>query len=207
GAARVRWAASMPVAEHLVPGWLAALRRQGDAPRVVLTATNSTAVAELVRSGAVDLGLVEGPDPLADLQQVVVGRDELVLVVAPEHPWARRRGPVEAAVLARTPLVTREVGSGTRTALEQALGGPGPAPVLEVSTATAVRESVRAGWGPAVLSRLAVAGYLRERRLVEVAVRGVDLGRRLRAIWVGGAMPPPGPARDLVALAGAARLP
>ncbi len=202
GAARLRLAASMTVAEHLVPGWLAALRRRGDPAQVTLVATNSAAVAELVRAGEVDLGLVEGPDPLADLAQAVIGTDQLVLVVAPDHPWAGRRRPVDAALLARTPLVTREPGSGTRTALEEALASPGPPPVLELSTATAVRESVRAGLGPAVLSRLTVAGDLREHRLVEVAVTGVDLTRRLRAVWVGpAARPPAGAARDLVAVA------
>lgn len=201
GTARLRLAASMTVAEHLVPGWLAELRRRGGSAQTTLTATNSAAVADLVRSAAVDLGLVEGPDPLADLHQAVVGEDRLVLVVPPDHPWARRRRPVDADLLARTPLVTREPGSGTRTAFEQALGVPGPPPVLELSTATAVRESVRAGLGPAVLSALAVAGDLREHRLVEVAVAGVDLRRRLRAVWVGGPQLPAGPARDLVALA------
>ena len=202
GSARLRLAASMTVAEHLVPGWLAALRAHGGVEQITLTATNSAAVADLVRAGAVDVGLVEGPDPLADLSQVVVGTDDLVLVVAPDHPWARRRRPVAAALLARTPLVTREVGSGTRTALEQALGPPGPTPVLELSTATAVRESVRAGLGPAVLPRLAVAGDLRDGRLVAIGVTGVDLRRRLRAVWVGPTdRPPAGPARDLVATA------
>ena len=204
GAARLRLAASMTVAEHLVPGWLAALRAGGGVEQITLTATNSAAVADLVRAGTVDLGLVEGPEPLPDLSQVVVGTDELVLVVAPDHPWARRRRPVDAALLARTPLVTREVGSGTRTAFEQALGGSGPPPAIELSTATAVRESVRAGLGPAVLSRLAVAGDLREHRLVEVPVSGLDLARRLRAVWLGPTgHPPAGPARDLVALAAA----
>jgi len=208
GAARLRVAASMTIAEHLVPGWLAALRRQGDGPQITLTATNSAAVADLVRTGEVDLGLVEGPDPLTDLAQVVVGTDQLVLVVAPDHPWSRRRRPVDAGLLARTPLVTREPGSGTRTALERALGASGPPPVLELSTATAVRESVRAGLGPAVLSRLTVAGDLRERRLLEVAVAGVDLIRQLRAVWVGPAgRPLAGAARELVVVATARGLP
>lgn len=207
GTARLRLAASMTVAEHLVPGWLAALRARdrADPVQVTLTATNSDAVAQLVRDGAVDLGLVEGPEPLADLSRRVVGTDRLVLVVAPDHPWAGRRS-VSAAVLASTPLVTREVGSGTRRALEQALasaGAPSSAvPTMELSTATAVRESVRAGLGPAVLSRLAVAADLREQRLVEVPVAGVDLARELRAVWTGPAQfPPAGPARDLVAIA------
>lgn len=208
GAARLRVAASMTVAEHLVPGWLAALRRQGGGPQITLTATNSATVADLVRAGEVDLGLVEGPDLLADLAQVVVATDQLVLVVAPDHPWSRRRRPVDAGLLARTPLVTREPGSGTRTALERALGAPGPPPVMELSTATAVREAVRAGLGPAVLSRLTVAGDLREHRLVEVPVSAIDLTRQLRAVWVGPTKgPPAGAARDLLLVATARGLP
>ena len=211
GAARLRVAASMTVAEHLVPGWLAAVRRRpaaGEEPlSITLTATNSGAVADLVRDGAVDLGFVEGPEELPDLRQAVIATDRLVLVVAPDHPWASRRRPVDAQLLAGISLVVREIGSGTRAALERALTSAlgsdarPAAPVVELSTATAVREAVRAGLGPAVLSALTVAGDLREHRLVEVPTTGVDLHRRLRAVWSGPAYPPAGPARDLLAVA------
>ena len=211
GAARLRLAASMTVAEHLVPRWLAALRAQtpdgAEPPTVTFTATNSDAVAELARGHAIDLGFVEGPEAPPGLEHRVVGTDRLVLVVPPGHPWAGRRRPVTAAELAGTPLVAREAGSGTRRALEEALSAAlGPAgamapPAMEFGTATAVREAVRAGLGPAVLSDLAVDVDLADGRLVAVRVADLPLTRQLRAVWAGTAHLPAGPARDLLAIA------
>ena len=198
-ATHLRLAASLTVAEHLVPRWLAGLAGRaraegGPAPVVSLRTANSDDVEALVRAGEVELGFVEGPRAPAGLPGTVVGTDELVVVVAPDHPWARRRGPLAAAELAATALVAREEGSGTRSALEGALA---------VASAAAVRASVVAGVAPGALSSLAVADDLALGRLVAVPVRGVDLRRRLRAVWAGGATPPAGPARTLLALAAA----
>jgi DNA-binding transcriptional LysR family regulator len=111
---------------------------------------------------------------------------------------------VSAAELAQTPLVTREVGSGTRdwltTALRQALGDNmhQPPPVLELSSAAAVRAAVLAGAGPAVMSRLTVADDLAVGRLRAITIPELDLRRQLQAIWVGGRTPPAGAVRDVL---------
>ncbi|GAB7190698.1 LysR family transcriptional regulator [Kineococcus sp. NUM-3379] len=206
---RLRVAASMTVAEHLLPRWLITVRsRQQAAGRpptsVTLTATNSERVAEALRSGDADLGFVEGPDVPRDLRWQDVARDELVVVVAAGHPWTRRRGPLSARELAGTALVAREEGSGTRRVLEEALAARGlvlAPPAVELTTSTAVREAVRAGSAPAVLSRLAAEGDLNSGRLATVPVAELDLSRRLRAVWVGASTPPAGAARDLLAVA------
>ena len=85
-------------------------------------------------------------------------------------------------------------------ALHQALGDSAEQahPVLELSSAAAVRAAVAAGAGPAVMSRLAVADDLAIGRLRTVAVPELDLRRQLRAIWVGGRAPGAGVARDLL---------
>lgn len=206
---RVRVGASLTVAEQLLPGWLvsfqaAALRTNTEPVHVVLTAENSDHVIEDVRAGKVDLGFIEGPAVPRGIRSRVIGHDELCLVVAPQHPWSRRSRPVGAPELLRTALVTRERGSGTRdsltSALREALGDsarPAP-PVLELSTAAAIRAAVLAGAGPAVMSRLAVADDLATQRLYEVKVAGVDLQRALRAIWLGPRVPPAGAVRDLL---------
>jgi len=200
--ARLRVAASLTVAEHLLPGWLVRLAAARPDTAVSLTASNSADVAVAVLDGQVELGFVEGPDLPGGLQEHVVGADRLVVVVPPGHPWSRRRRPVEATELAATRLVQREPTSGTRTALEQALAGLGPlaAPVLELSTSSGVRAAVAAGAGPAVLSDLAVSEDLAAGRLVQVPLRGVDLRRQLRAVWPVGQRPG-GPVRDLLAIA------
>jgi len=199
--ARLRVAASLTVAEHLLPGWLVRLAAARPDTAVSLTASNSADVAVAVLDGQVELGFVEGPDLPGGLQEQVVGADRLVVVVPPGHPWSRRRRPVEATELAATRLVQREPTSGTRTALEHALAGLGPlaAPLLELSTSSGVRAAVAAGAGPAVLSDLAVSEDLAAGRLVQVPLRGVDLRRQLRAVWPV-SQRPGGPARDLLAI-------
>jgi DNA-binding transcriptional LysR family regulator len=211
---RIRVSASLTVAEQLLPSWLVSVqadaRRRGVPPvQVVLDATNSDHVLEQVRSGNADLGFVEGPGAPAGLRSQVIAHDELVLVVPPDHRWTRRTAGIEPDELAETPLVTREVGSGTRevltTALRRALGnGSRQAPAaLELSTTAAVRAAVLAGAGPAVISRLAVGDDLRSGRLRQIAVADLDLHRQLRAVWTGGRVPPAGAVRDLLTHIGA----
>lgn len=198
---RLRVAASMTVAEYLLPGWLVALHGRHPGTAVSLAAGNTVAVARQVAAGEADLGFVEGVDVPAGLDSVVIGHDRLLVVVAPAHPWARRRGPLTVAELAGTALVLREKGSGTRQVLDAGLAGHGgPAvPLLELASTTAVKAATVSGAGPSVLSELAVVEELAAHRLVDVPVTGIELRRALRAVWPAGHRPA-GPARDLLAL-------
>jgi DNA-binding transcriptional LysR family regulator len=202
--ARLRVMASLTVAEYLLPGWLVALHELRPGTAVTLRTGNSAAVAERVLAGEADLGFVEGIRTPAGLSGAAVATDRLVVVVAPGHRWARRRAPVPAAELARTPLVLREEGSGTREVFDRALaphGGPAP-PLLELASTTALKAAAVTGAGPVALSALAVADELAARRLVAVPVAGLDLSRPLRAVWRTGHRPA-GPARELLSLAAA----
>ncbi|MBW4094887.1 MAG: LysR family transcriptional regulator [Acidobacteria bacterium] len=202
--------ASQTIAEYLLPQWLVGLRRQQEAlglspARVRLSVTNSATAAVMVRSGSAAVGFIESPHVPHDLAAQTVQNDDLILVVAPDHPWARRRSKVSPAELARTPLVTRERGSGTREALEHLLStagaGPMPGPAVELTTTAAVRTAIAAGTAPGVLAALAVRDDLLLHRLAAVSVSEMALRRPLTAIWAAGASAPAGPARDLVAIA------
>ncbi|OBH13850.1 LysR family transcriptional regulator [Mycobacterium sp. E1747] len=207
GRERVRVAASQTISEQLMPHWLLSLqaeatRRGGSAPQVILTATNSEHAITAVRDGSVDLGFVENPGTPTGLGTCVVGQDELVIVVPPRHKWTRRS--VSARELAQTPLVAREPHSGIRdsltVALRRVLGDDmeQAAPVLELTSAAAMRAAVLAGAGPAAMSRLAVADDLAVGRLSAVTIPKLDLRRKFRAIWVGGRNPPAGAVRDML---------
>ena len=201
---RLRVAASLTVAEYLLPGWLTALRSAAPGAAVALSAVNSADVATAVLSGGADIGFIEGPDLPDGLRSDVVGRDALTVVVAPAHAWARRRSGITAAELAGTALVAREAASGTRRHYEQALrdqaGLRAAPPLAELSSTTAIKASAAAGAGPAVLSSLAVAGELAAGTLRAVPVSGLDLNRALRAVWPAGRRLT-GPARELYAIA------
>ncbi len=199
---RLRLAASMTVAEHLLPRWLVTLAAEHPATVVSLDAMNSASVARAVLAGDVDLGFVEGPSVPSGLHARTVARDRLLVVVPRDHPWARRRTPVPAAEVAGTRLVHRERSSGTRVSWETALAAHAPfaPPLLELSSAGAVRSAIAAGAGPGVISSLAAEPDLTTGRLVAVEVHGVDLHRRLRAVWPRGTRPSAA-AQDLLAVA------
>ena len=61
--ARLRVAASLTVAEYLMPRWLLLLRRAHPDLETAVEVVNSHAVLDHVRSGAVDVGFVESPEP------------------------------------------------------------------------------------------------------------------------------------------------
>ncbi|TMR25121.1 LysR family transcriptional regulator [Nonomuraea turkmeniaca] len=186
GKGRLRVAASLTIADHRVPGWLVALRARSPDVRVALEVGNSQQVASLVQAGSAELGFVEGPHAPRGLRSRVVESDELVAVVAPGHPWARRRGRLSMATLAGTPLIMREPGSGTRDAVWDVLSRVREpvSPAAELGSTAAIKAAVAAGEAPAVLSRLVVRGELDDGRLVAVPLAEPALLRRwFRAVW------------------------
>ena len=213
---RLAIAASQTVAEHLVPHWLVELRgiEQASAeqtPTVVeLTVANSTRVIELVRDVNVRLGFIETPHLPADLVTVHLRDDEMLMVTAPGHPWARLRRPLSLAEIAATPLVMREAGSGTRVTLTDHLAAQHPPRsariAMELGTSAAVRSAIAEGVGPGVLSRLAVRDDLVLGRLVAIEVAGPPLIRQLTAIWRPDLDPLPPEAARLLAVAKGAAL-
>jgi DNA-binding transcriptional LysR family regulator len=196
-------AASLSIAEYLMPEWLVRLHSEQPGIAVRLQVANSTEVIAAVRDRQVPVGFVEGPSVPRSMAWTQVGADQLVVVVAPSHHWAALRQPVTMQEFLATPLLLREPGSGTRQVLEHAVaaaGGLAP-PALELSTTTAIRGAAVGGSAPAVLSELTVRADRTAGRLVQVPVAGLTLRRRLRAIWPRGVLLE-GAARALVEMAG-----
>jgi len=198
---QLRVAASLTVAEYLLPSWLATLHRKAPDAILAVEVTNSARVVVRVREHHADVGFVEGAQPrLSGMKTMVVRTDHLVLVVEPSHPWTRRRSPVTGAELAAAELIVREPGSGTRQVLEDTLCAfGGLRSHLELGSTAAILAAARRGEGPAVLSDLAVADDLDTGRLVAVPTEGIRLARSLRAVWPTG-RPLPTLAADLLSI-------
>lgn len=182
----VKVGASMTIAEHLLPAWLAEVRRADPQIRAEVLVMNSTQVIDAVREGNLQLGFVETPHLPRNLNTATIQDDELAVVVSPEHPWARLPEGVTLEELAATALVVREGGSGTREAFEELMDGwqlAEPAQVL--GSNAAIRVAVTAGAGPAVLSLLAVGAQLASGELRRVPLRDARLRRPLTVIWKG----------------------
>jgi DNA-binding transcriptional LysR family regulator len=197
-------AASLTIAEYLLPRWLIALRTTHPDSSTALVCGNSTEVTARIVSGHADVGFVEAPLVPSGVHARDIGGDELAVVVSPTHPWARRTGNVTIAEVATTAIVSREPGSGTRQAWERALRAhvatDPPTPILEMSSTTAIKAAVMGGVGPAVLSARVVCAEVAAGTLVRIAIPELDLHRRLHAIWAAGNRLH-GPAADLLTIA------
>jgi DNA-binding transcriptional LysR family regulator len=194
GAHALRIAASHTLGEFLLPGWLVEFRASIGDPtlRSEVEVTNSPRVLALVRAAEAEIGFVEGIDELPGLERLTLMRDELVVVVAAAHPWARRRS-VGVRELGSDDYLTRERDSGTRAVVTAALAAAGVElkPALATPSIQGLKRAVREG-GFTVLSRMAVEGEVAAGTLHTLGVRGVDLDRDLCAVRAG--RPPRGSA-------------
>ncbi|MDT0203380.1 LysR family transcriptional regulator [Nocardioides sp. AE5] len=173
-------AASLTVAEFMLPRWIGELRTAHPELHPHLQVVNSAQVADLVRAGQVDVGFIETAEFPRDLAVTPVGSDALGIVVVPGHAWARRSVPLTREQILAEEFVLREEGSGTRSTFERALRARAGV-ALEAGSTAAMLGAVLAGAGPAVVSRRAVTAYVETGRLVEVR-HGLDLRRPISAV-------------------------
>ncbi|MFC3692530.1 LysR family transcriptional regulator [Chenggangzhangella methanolivorans] len=154
---RLALAASQTVAGYWLSPLIHDFRRAYPGVEVSLQIANTDDAAALIRNGEADVGIVEGEidDPL--LASETVAEDDMVLVVAPGHPWIGS-APSSGEDLIASEWTLREPGSGTRAIFEAAIETAGVSmekfDVMVLASNEAVRSAVEAGAGATVLSRL-----------------------------------------------------
>jgi len=156
--------ASQTIASYWLPRHLVAFRRRHQGIEIRLAVGNTAQVAGAVHRGEAELGFVEGAVDDPSLHSMPVARDQMIVVVAPEHPWAAQPLVVPEQV-PETDWVLREPGSGTRSEFEQAVTGHGVRlkdlrVALELPSNEAVRAAVEAGLGATAISASVAAPSL-----------------------------------------------
>lgn len=165
--------ASQTVASYWLPPLLMRYHREFPGIELELTIGNTRLVAEAVKQGLADIGFVEGETKDPSLAVVKVAEDALLVVVAPDHPFADGRPLSPHQLVEDTGWVMREAGSGTRATFENTVCRLGEDParlrtVLALPSNEAVLSAVLAGSCAAVVSGMAAAGRLRDGQLVAV---------------------------------------
>jgi DNA-binding transcriptional LysR family regulator len=163
---------SQTIASYWLPIRLAAFHAAHPEVELDVRIGNTREAAEAVRTGAAELGYVEGEleDPILSFSEV--GEDRLALLIKADHAWARQGG-VTPADLAAEAWVVREAGSGTRSSLETGLRAVGVDPAqlnvaLTLPSNEAVLAAAEAGAGAAALSESVAASALARGTLVRV---------------------------------------
>jgi len=180
----LRLLASATAAAYYLPPLLTRLRQRYPGIRVQLDVGNSQRVRERIASLDGDLGVLGVDVRHPDLVFELFARDPLVIVVAPGHPWARRRR-VPLGELRDQPLILRERGSASRSLVERRLAALGASarPAMEISSNEAIKSAVEMGNGVALMSAAIVRREVEAGHLRAVGVAGERLARNLYLVY------------------------
>ena len=180
-------AASTIPGEILLPPIVGEFKALHPAVGVRVEVFDSGTVIERVRDGTYELGFCGSLPEVKELKCFKVAEDEIVLIVLPEHPFARR-GEVAPLELEEEPLVLREETSGTQRSLRSLMAKAGIdvgkwSPSLVLGTTQAVIAAVEAGVGIAFVSNLAIRKSLALGLVKQVPVEGLRLSRSFYCIY------------------------
>lgn len=160
--------------------------------KLSLNVVNRETLLTHLTSDSVDLALMgQPPDGLGLVAQPVMD-NPLVVIAATTHPLAGRTG-IALDRLLEEPLVGREHGSGTRSALEKFLTEQGLTftPAMEMNKNEAIKQAVEAGLGLGVVSLHTVQAELASGQLCVLDVQGFPLKRQWYLVQREGRRPGP----------------
>lgn len=178
--------ASTTVGNYLMPFYLGEFKKLYPEVRVSLIVENTRIIEDQLLAGLFPLAVVEHDVQNPSLVRDPIEKDELVLIISPSHRWVEQ-GPVSKEELMQEPFITRELGSGTREVIEEALarqGIPKLNVVMELGNSSAIKTAVAAGLGVSILSRRAVHAQLEGRILKQATIKDVTLKRDFYLITV-----------------------
>jgi DNA-binding transcriptional LysR family regulator len=206
GLLRGRVAVGMVVACGVLdlPDLLAEFHRAHPRVEITLSEANSDELVDAVRGGRLDLGLIAfaGSATPAGVDTQVLVDEPIVAAVPHAHPLARRRR-IPLRRLRDEPIVSLPVGTGLRTALDDAAAQAGFRPwiAFEASVPNVVAQLALRGLGVAILPASVAAAHAGALHALDVT--GPEMRGGMALAWrAGGAAGPA--ARALVAHARAA---
>ncbi|RKE73505.1 LysR family transcriptional regulator [Pseudorhodoplanes sinuspersici] len=180
--APLRIAASSNIGTYLLQPQLASFQANDPCPTDLWIGANA-AVAERLATGNADVALMEWWDERPGFSAQTWRKEKLVVIVAPEHPFAKR-AEIEAAELATQSLLGGETGTGTMTLLKAKLGrvsGQFKA-VGGFGSTEAVKRAVRAGRGLSIVMAATVVDEVAAGQLVALPLKAIDLAKELKII-------------------------
>lgn len=164
--------ASTTIAEYMLPALLGNFKKKYPDVNLRLKVSNSEGIISMVENNIIDLGVVEGPVSNRNLHVEMCRLDQLVVIVPPSHPLAKK-GCLSIEEILPFPFIFREEGSGTREVIMDYLVAQGVdrnalAICLELGSPEAIKGAVEAGMGVSILSRSTIDKELALERLVGI---------------------------------------
>jgi DNA-binding transcriptional LysR family regulator len=171
--------ADTTVGTYVIPSLLGKFRHMYPNVEITLDVVNRVYLLDSLINNRIDMVIMGKIPDEPPVFAAPFAPNELVLIA---HPTHRLAGCVKVpfAELAREHFLLREVGSGTRAALEEAFRDA-DMPLLvsmQVGNNSAIKQGVAAGLGVALISRVAIDMELEIKRLVMLDVEGFPIMRQ-----------------------------
>jgi len=178
--------ASSTIGNYLLPSVIAEFRRTHPKIKIHLFVGNTKRVIELLNSGNIDFGIVEGDVARQKLVVEKILKDELVVIVPALHPWAKRK-EVSIYDVTKEPFILREEGSGTRQILEKYFNKHGISThdmkaSMMLGSTVAIKEAVESGMGISIVSRWAARKESKYGSLKLLSIKEENLFREFSLI-------------------------
>lgn len=179
---RLRLGSSMTIASYYLPEVLVRFKTKYNSVTCDVVEGNTDFIVGLLLDQRIELGLVEGPCRRREIQVRPFYEDELIWIASPSDPLAGIKQLKVKALLER-PIISRELGSGTRRVVETALRQQG-IPIAKLNIAQelpgteAIKRMVAAGAGIACVSRLSTEQELASGKLVQIHCPRLRLKRQ-----------------------------
>jgi len=157
--------ASTTISEYMLPALLGDFNAENPEVLLRLRVSNTEGIVSMIENNVIDLGVVEGPVTNKNLLVEVCRKDDLVVVVPPNHDLVQF-DVVSVKDMLKYPFICREEGSGTREVIAEHLRSQGVGKhalkaCLELGSPEAVKGAVEAGMGISVLSSVSISKELK----------------------------------------------
>jgi LysR family transcriptional regulator, low CO2-responsive transcriptional regulator len=165
-------------ANYFMPQLLAKFIQSHPRINVGLSVANRDTVLKQVADNIADLAIMGQPPTEADMVSQSFMENPLVVIAAPDHPFAKKKA-IQPSELVSETFLLREIGSGTRSVAERFFASHHlPLPThMEMDTNEAIKQSVHAHIGIGIISRHSIELELETKRLCILDVAGFPIVR------------------------------
>lgn len=157
--------------------------RDAFAERMEIVIGSNPDIAGKLENFEIDVAVMEWWDDRPGFEARLWRREELVLIVPPDHPWAARSS-VPRDWLKGQKLLGGEAGTGTARLLRDFLGDSANSVgvSMQLGSTEAVKHAVRAGLGISLVMACAVADEQRDQRLKSLTIEGCVPAKNLYVV-------------------------
>ncbi len=173
--------------KYFLPKLIGYFKQEYRDVEIIMLVGNSGKLIQDLRQHTVDLIIVSEP---VSVQHFVVRpfvEDELVVIVNPQHKWAKR-GAIELKDLLKENIIIREDGSGTREVLKNFLSSKNISfkslkAIMTMGGSEALKSAVESGIGYGIVSNMAIRSEIKLGLLKQIKIRGEILKRSFLVVY------------------------